>query len=384
EDWNEVMYNGIKSQGGVNSGMWSSVYFIVLTLFGNYTLLNVFLAIAVDNLANAQELTKEEQEEEEAINQKHALQKAKEVSPMSAPGFPSTEREFRRHKHMSIWEARTSQLRRRMQMSSREALFAEALQGLEGSRYRRHRSRVFESESIRRLAEQRAREAGEGEASKREGFKSLSLRNNWQPVGDNKDSPSPKVNGDQECKAYSRQAESGQGLVVDEPARLKRRYRSLYKEAKLGLEVSDSKEEGLLPPKEQEETGLPSPSLKEKGGREPTKAHSWRGRPHTSRLNQQLGTNTNMPAMQVGAEGARVTENENADGTRNSKIDKQQINEQTSLLNLQLDLKNRPASPQLTESGSRRNRDQEKSRDQTEVDMDCENTETPMDSLVAP
>ena len=41
----------------VRSGMIYSVYFIVLTLFGNYTLLNVFLAIAVDNLANAQELT---------------------------------------------------------------------------------------------------------------------------------------------------------------------------------------------------------------------------------------------------------------------------------------------------------------------------------------
>lgn len=35
EDWNEVMYNGIRSQGGVRSGMWSSIYFIVLTLFGN-------------------------------------------------------------------------------------------------------------------------------------------------------------------------------------------------------------------------------------------------------------------------------------------------------------------------------------------------------------
>ncbi|RLW00334.1 hypothetical protein DV515_00008912 [Chloebia gouldiae] len=51
------------------------------------TLLNVFLAIAVDNLANAQELTKDEEEMEEATNQKLALQKAKEVaevSPMSA------------------------------------------------------------------------------------------------------------------------------------------------------------------------------------------------------------------------------------------------------------------------------------------------------------
>uniref|UniRef100_A0A663EF41 Voltage-dependent R-type calcium channel subunit alpha n=1 Tax=Aquila chrysaetos chrysaetos TaxID=223781 RepID=A0A663EF41_AQUCH len=144
EDWNEVMYNGIRSQGGVRSGMWSSIYFIVLTLFGNYTLLNVFLAIAVDNLANAQELTKDEQEEEEAFNQKHALQKAKEVSPMSAPNMPAIERdrrrrhhmsmweprsshlrERRRRHHMSVWEQRTSQLRRHMQMSSQEGINKE-------------------------------------------------------------------------------------------------------------------------------------------------------------------------------------------------------------------------------------------------------------------
>ncbi|XP_010159014.1 PREDICTED: LOW QUALITY PROTEIN: voltage-dependent R-type calcium channel subunit alpha-1E-like, partial [Eurypyga helias] len=141
EDWNEVMYNGIRSQGGVRSGMWSSIYFIVLTLFGNYTLLNVFLAIAVDNLANAQELTKDEQEEEEAFNQKHALQKAKEVSPMSAPNMPAIERDRRRRHHMSMWEPRSShlrerrrrhhmwvweqrpsQLRRHMQMSSQEGI----------------------------------------------------------------------------------------------------------------------------------------------------------------------------------------------------------------------------------------------------------------------
>ena len=53
----QVMYDGIVSQGGISHGMIYSLYFIVLTLFGNYTLLNVFLAIAVDNLANAQELT---------------------------------------------------------------------------------------------------------------------------------------------------------------------------------------------------------------------------------------------------------------------------------------------------------------------------------------
>ncbi|XP_072245640.1 voltage-dependent R-type calcium channel subunit alpha-1E isoform X4 [Leuresthes tenuis] len=122
EDWNEVMYNGIRSQGGVKSGMWSSIYFIVLTLFGNYTLLNVFLAIAVDNLANAQELTKDEEEAEAAFNQKHALQKAKEVGPLSS--FMSSERERRKRMTMSVWEQRTSQLRRHRQMSSREVLFS--------------------------------------------------------------------------------------------------------------------------------------------------------------------------------------------------------------------------------------------------------------------
>ena len=70
EDWNEVMYQGIESQGGHRAGMIYSLYFIILTLFGNYTLLNVFLAIAVDNVANAQELTAaENQAENEAEKQ---------------------------------------------------------------------------------------------------------------------------------------------------------------------------------------------------------------------------------------------------------------------------------------------------------------------------
>ena len=36
EDWNEVMFSAIRSQGGVNhGGMKYSVYFIILVLFGN-------------------------------------------------------------------------------------------------------------------------------------------------------------------------------------------------------------------------------------------------------------------------------------------------------------------------------------------------------------
>ncbi|KAE8620103.1 hypothetical protein XENTR_v10010099 [Xenopus tropicalis] len=130
EDWNAVMYDGIKSQGGVKTGMVFSIYFIILTLFGNYTLLNVFLAIAVDNLANAQELTKDEQEEEEAANQKLAMQKAKEVaevSPLSATNMSIAAKEQQKNQKtsMSVWEQRTNEIRRQNLMNSREALYSE-------------------------------------------------------------------------------------------------------------------------------------------------------------------------------------------------------------------------------------------------------------------
>uniref|UniRef100_A0A8C0GYX8 Voltage-dependent P/Q-type calcium channel subunit alpha n=1 Tax=Chelonoidis abingdonii TaxID=106734 RepID=A0A8C0GYX8_CHEAB len=130
EDWNAVMYDGIKSQGGVRQGMVYSVYFIVLTLFGNYTLLNVFLAIAVDNLANAQELTKDEQEEEEVANQKLALQKAKEVaevSPLSAASMSIAVKEQQKNQKSSksVWEQRTSEMRKHNLLASREALYNE-------------------------------------------------------------------------------------------------------------------------------------------------------------------------------------------------------------------------------------------------------------------
>ncbi|XP_053671843.1 voltage-dependent calcium channel type A subunit alpha-1 isoform X3 [Anopheles nili] len=90
EDWNEVMYQGIESQGGHKKGMIYSLYFIILVLFGNYTLLNVFLAIAVDNLANAQELTaaEEEQLEENKEKQQMELDKEMEALQMQSDGSP--------------------------------------------------------------------------------------------------------------------------------------------------------------------------------------------------------------------------------------------------------------------------------------------------------
>ncbi|XP_026834081.1 voltage-dependent calcium channel type D subunit alpha-1 isoform X2 [Drosophila erecta] len=65
EDWNAVMYVGINAYGGVSSyGALACIYFIILFICGNYILLNVFLAIAVDNLADADSLSEVEKEEE--------------------------------------------------------------------------------------------------------------------------------------------------------------------------------------------------------------------------------------------------------------------------------------------------------------------------------
>ncbi|XP_046144197.1 voltage-dependent calcium channel type A subunit alpha-1 isoform X13 [Osmia bicornis bicornis] len=85
EDWNEVMYQGIESQGGHKKGMIYSLYFIVLVLFGNYTLLNVFLAIAVDNLANAQELSAAEEEEKTEDKEKQTQELEKEIESLQKP-----------------------------------------------------------------------------------------------------------------------------------------------------------------------------------------------------------------------------------------------------------------------------------------------------------
>ncbi|GFS62119.1 voltage-dependent calcium channel type A subunit alpha-1 [Trichonephila clavipes] len=89
EDWNDVMYKGIESQGGIeDGGMIYSLYFIVLVLFGNYTLLNVFLAIAVDNLANAQELTAAEAEEAEDEKERAKEELDKELKELQMSSDP--------------------------------------------------------------------------------------------------------------------------------------------------------------------------------------------------------------------------------------------------------------------------------------------------------
>uniref|UniRef100_A0A8C6WMJ2 Voltage-dependent L-type calcium channel subunit alpha n=1 Tax=Neogobius melanostomus TaxID=47308 RepID=A0A8C6WMJ2_9GOBI len=67
EDWNVVMYDGIMAYGGpVFPGMIVCVYFVILFICGNYILLNVFLAIAVDNLAGGDS----EDKKKESVSEK--------------------------------------------------------------------------------------------------------------------------------------------------------------------------------------------------------------------------------------------------------------------------------------------------------------------------
>uniref|UniRef100_A0A8D2JGV0 Voltage-dependent L-type calcium channel subunit alpha n=1 Tax=Varanus komodoensis TaxID=61221 RepID=A0A8D2JGV0_VARKO len=80
EDWTSIMYNGIMAYGGPTyPGMLVCIYFIILFVCGNYILLNVFLAIAVDNLAEAETLT--------------SAQKAKAEEKKRKKGYPEKSEE---------------------------------------------------------------------------------------------------------------------------------------------------------------------------------------------------------------------------------------------------------------------------------------------------
>ncbi|CAB1439990.1 unnamed protein product [Pleuronectes platessa] len=74
EDWNVVMYDGIMAYGGpVFPGMIVCVYFVILFICGNcifhYILLNVFLAIAVDNLAGGDGDDKKKDKKKEGVKE---------------------------------------------------------------------------------------------------------------------------------------------------------------------------------------------------------------------------------------------------------------------------------------------------------------------------
>ncbi|KAK4471145.1 hypothetical protein MN116_005541 [Schistosoma mekongi] len=62
EDWNEAMYNGIRSYSNSRVGIMVCLYYVILFICGNYILLNVFLAIAVDNLADTGQIEEKKED----------------------------------------------------------------------------------------------------------------------------------------------------------------------------------------------------------------------------------------------------------------------------------------------------------------------------------
>uniref|UniRef100_A0A8C8A1Q2 Voltage-dependent L-type calcium channel subunit alpha n=1 Tax=Oryzias sinensis TaxID=183150 RepID=A0A8C8A1Q2_9TELE len=92
EDWNTVMYDGILAYGGPTMpGILVSLYFIILFVCGNFILLNVFLAIAVDNLAEAESLTLAQKEKAEEKKRKKALRSTSQVSIPPPPTHTHTQ-----------------------------------------------------------------------------------------------------------------------------------------------------------------------------------------------------------------------------------------------------------------------------------------------------
>uniref|UniRef100_P22002-4 Isoform 4 of Voltage-dependent L-type calcium channel subunit alpha-1C n=1 Tax=Rattus norvegicus TaxID=10116 RepID=P22002-4 len=92
EDWNSVMYDGIMAYGGPSfPGMLVCIYFIILFISPNYILLNLFLAIAVDNLADAESLTSAQKEEEEEKERKKLARTASPEKKQEVMEKPAVE-----------------------------------------------------------------------------------------------------------------------------------------------------------------------------------------------------------------------------------------------------------------------------------------------------
>ena len=78
--YSQVMYTAIDSKGGRrHGGSIYCLYFVLLTLCGDYTLLNVFLAIACDSLDQAAALNEAEEAEKERAEAELQKQREREA-----------------------------------------------------------------------------------------------------------------------------------------------------------------------------------------------------------------------------------------------------------------------------------------------------------------
>ena len=81
ENWNEVVYNGIFATDWIMA----TIYFVLLNIVGNYMILNLFLAILLDEFENGDD-DEEEEEEEAKQNEGEDNEQTDEVKLTDPPG----------------------------------------------------------------------------------------------------------------------------------------------------------------------------------------------------------------------------------------------------------------------------------------------------------
>lgn len=152
------------------------------------------------------------------------------------PGCPRCRRERRRRHHMSVWEQRTSQLRRHMQMSSQEGINKDEppLINPHASIFRR--KKPGDGVALEKCDEE---QGGKGERPPAEGPE--------QPApgskaggGEDRRSPSPRARRDKElwhqkaCHGNCEPGEEGAGGGIEERARMRQsQRRSRHRKARM-------------------------------------------------------------------------------------------------------------------------------------------------------
>lgn len=152
------------------------------------------------------------------------------------PGCPRCRRERRRRHHMSVWEQRTSQLRRHMQMSSQEGINKDEppLINPHASIFRR--KKPGDGIALEKCDEE---QGGKGERPPAEGPE--------QPApgskaggGEDRRSPSPRARRDKElwhqkaCHGNCEPGEEGAGGGIEERARMRQsQRRSRHRKARM-------------------------------------------------------------------------------------------------------------------------------------------------------
>ncbi|OXB61196.1 hypothetical protein ASZ78_007182 [Callipepla squamata] len=199
-------------------------------------------------------------------------QHQKDAQMLGTKSWGLGRRERRRRHHMSVWEQRTSQLRRHMQMSSQEGINKDEppLINPHASIFRR--KKPGDGVTLEKCAEE---QGSKGERPQAEGPEQPAPGTN-PGGGEDRRSPSPHVRRDKEmwqhkaCHGNCEPGEEGAGGGIEERARMRQsQRRSRHRKARTeGKEVTGALES---------RAGSQDMGLEEPGPAEGTQDGEWRG-----------------------------------------------------------------------------------------------------------